>query len=153
MSDEIRNALADPEAPWYGSDLVPLVAERIAQLEAENATLRKRPLAQAMAGFPLRWVVKLEVENEELLDQLRVSGDQSREYSNSLETSHKLNTELRQKAGDALTALSEGWLCYAPDTHDGDGWLVSFPSTDGDHEAFRGATLAEALRAARESAE
>ena len=46
---------------------------------------------------------ELEAENAELLDQLRVSGDQSREYSNSLETSHKLNAELRQKVSDTLT--------------------------------------------------
>lgn len=30
---QIRTALADPDAPWYGSDLVPLVADLVERVE------------------------------------------------------------------------------------------------------------------------
>ena len=39
--DRIQVALADPDAPWYGSDLVPLVADTIDDLTAQLAAAEK----------------------------------------------------------------------------------------------------------------
>lgn len=37
LVDRVERALADPDAPWYGSDLVPLVAEVLEELAAARA--------------------------------------------------------------------------------------------------------------------
>lgn len=39
--DRIKNALADPKAPWYGSDLVPLVADLCEEFERLRAICRE----------------------------------------------------------------------------------------------------------------
>ena len=41
MSEKIRAALADPDAPWYGSDLVPLVADELDRLEQIESLARQ----------------------------------------------------------------------------------------------------------------
>lgn len=81
--DEIRAALSDPAAPWYGSDLVPAVAElleeidcydgmnegvavRIADLEKQNDKYRhalnlieQTPVRGATTGEGHAWCVAI----------------------------------------------------------------------------------------------
>jgi len=40
--DKIKTALADPKAPWYGSDLVEWVADLLAELEAEPSEFTEK---------------------------------------------------------------------------------------------------------------
>lgn len=38
--DEMRGALADPDAPWYGSDLVPQVASLIDEVDGFRESMK-----------------------------------------------------------------------------------------------------------------
>jgi hypothetical protein len=48
-ADRIRAALADPAAPWYGSDLVPLVADYLD--EAEQRLLWANEAEKVLRGY------------------------------------------------------------------------------------------------------
>jgi hypothetical protein len=85
-ADQIRTALADPNSPLYGSDLVPLIADYLDESERATALfayIQEHEVSDGLIAKRLLWANEAEARIQELErelqdsrnDQIRLTGE------------------------------------------------------------------------------